>query len=233
MAGMRRLAHTLLVAGACLSGCSWGAPSSFRYKITVEVETPSGIRTGEAVREVRFYSRADRGGYGTAERGEAVAVDVAPGQTLFALISGDGEDFYAAFPKAREERNEGDQSGAVEIWPDWPDRGYFRIDEYGRKLPNKTGARFKPPVPRLVRFTDVLDPKSVEEVQPNDLAASFGSPMRLKRIAVEVCRWCAVTSSVGNRLTWLGKHPEPSLDPNHAASDTSLAARLHHGNFRQ
>jgi hypothetical protein len=202
-----------VAASAVLSACSSGAPSSFRYKITVEVETPSGIRTGEAVREVRFYSRADRGGYGTAERGEAVAVDVAPGQTLFALISGDGEDFYAAFPEARQRHGESRAAKAVEIWPDWPNRGHFRLDEHGRKLPTSQGAVFKPPVPLLVRFRDIKDPKSLQKVEPDNLSASFGSGVKLRRIIVEACRLCSVTAEIDKRLVWWGHLERYRRDP--------------------
>ena len=40
--------------------------------------------------------------------------------------------------------------------------------------------------PRLVRFCDNADPKTVEKVDPANLAASFGSGNRLKRITAQI-----------------------------------------------
>ncbi|MDP3550575.1 MAG: hypothetical protein Q8R81_09275, partial [Novosphingobium sp.] len=73
-----------------LAGC--GNKETMRYKMTVEVETPEGLKTGFAVRELEFR---DRSGFPLGEsrpqiklRGEAVAVDLGGGRTLFALLTG-------------------------------------------------------------------------------------------------------------------------------------------------
>ena len=47
----------LLVVGAGLlvSGCGlFGAKSTYRFKMTVEVQTSQGLRTGYAVREISY-----------------------------------------------------------------------------------------------------------------------------------------------------------------------------------
>ena len=56
--------------------------------------------------------------------------------------------------------------------------------------------------PMLVTFTDIDDPKSVQRVDPANLAASFGPGIRLKRITVEVTD-DDVTTGIEKRLRWL------------------------------
>ncbi len=76
---------------------------TWRYKITVEIETPDGIKSGSAVREVR----ARRNLVGALPQanevlydviGEAVVVDLKDDGTVFGLIDWDSyQDFYGAF----------------------------------------------------------------------------------------------------------------------------------------
>lgn len=57
--------------------------------------------------------------------------------------------------------------------------------------------------PMLVTFTDLSDPTSVAEVDPDDLAATFGKGVRLKRITVQITD-DPVTTGIEERLGWLG-----------------------------
>ena len=94
----------LLAAGSSLlAGCDW-IPSSdtIRYRVTVEVETPQGLRNGSSVIESTITtgkSWGDASGISYALHGEAVAVDIAPGQTVFALLrnvkNSDGAAYHA------------------------------------------------------------------------------------------------------------------------------------------
>ena len=85
-----------MLAALLLSACDLFAPltdESYRFRMTVEVETPEGLRTGSSVYEVTAGNRtailpemADRH---KGLRGEAVAVDLPGGHTLFALLKTD------------------------------------------------------------------------------------------------------------------------------------------------
>lgn len=84
----------------------------------------------------------------------------------------------------------------------------------------------------LVRFRDILDPMTVEEVDPSDLAASFGPGNALRRITVEIIK-DPLTRTIGERLPWLGEHPEPRLPPYWVDVDKpTLPELLAHGDFR-
>ena len=57
-------------------------------------------------------------------------------------------------------------------------------------------------LPFLVRFRDINDPTSVEEVAPDDLAANFGPGVQLKSATIEITN-DAVTTGITDKLPWL------------------------------
>ena len=57
----------------------------------------------------------------------------------------------------------------------------------------------------LVTFADRDDPTSVARVDPDDLAASFGEGVKLRRITVQLTD-DPVTSGIEERLGWLTEH---------------------------
>jgi hypothetical protein len=89
-------------------------------------------------------------------------------------------------------------------------------------------------LPMLVRFRDISDPKSVERVGPNDLATSFGPGVKHVRAMIEITD-APVTTGIEARLGWLGKYPEPSLQPMPGAGPFNLpfATIIHHGDFHR
>ncbi len=164
-------------------------PARYRYRMTVEVDTPQGLRSGSSVREISsgLQTVPGRGSMPmTKFKGEAVAIDLPNGRTLFALLDESinmtsifepddrtAELFVANVAKLARR----DQRGRTVVLPP---------DQY----------------PRLVTFGDINDPISVQAVDPANLAASFGAGMRLKRFTVEITD-DPVTDGVEKRLRWL------------------------------
>ena len=198
----RRGVFGFVLAGVLsLGGCD-AEPETMRYKMTVEVETPQGLKTGFAVRELTYHAN-DSGWFPLGEsrpslsmQGEAVVIDLALGQTLFALLSGgSGEVDYTKMvpnralgtPLATERERPKNGRQSAELWPN-------HINTIGLMNSNQ--------LPMLVRFGDIGDPKSVEEVKPDALDKAFGPGVRLKRISIAVT-YEAVTSRIGKRLSWL------------------------------
>lgn len=78
------------VALATLSGCGlFNTKASYRFRMTVEVATPQGLRTGSSVYEVVAEQNntrrlADERAGGTVTRGEAVVVDLPVGTIVCA-----------------------------------------------------------------------------------------------------------------------------------------------------
>lgn len=210
----------LLVGGVVmfLAGC--GDRNSLRYKMTMEVETPQGLRSGSAVRQVRLSGGGFMFGEGRKlwrlQQGEAVAVDLPDNQTLFALLSGgDGDVDYAGQVPLRAGVNDSD--GVIELWPN---------------APATRGLKHTNPAPMLVKFDDIHDPKSVKWVDPADLAASFGVGVNLKRITIEKTNE-PVTTGIEERLEWFADYRNLQLNGHRYNDSTEFSSSLNRLNFSQ
>ena len=148
-----RVLGLLVMALLVLAGCDerW----SWRQKMTVAVETPTGERSGESV--LRGSLRHSTGGPYEArgaffyQRGEAVVVEVAPGKYLFALLNGMPTPFSVFFPGEAPEK-------MADLLEDLRETREVPPDLY----------------PLMVTFDDVADPRTVRRVDPDDLDATLG-----------------------------------------------------------
>lgn len=226
---------SLLLVPLALSAC-FGADTTpdYRYRLTVEVETPDGIVSGSSVIEVEQSLGRARGSPANSAiyrqvRGEAVAVDLPDGQTFYVLLTSQdsvdwaGSVMQSVAPVIAGEPFEERFDNVLLI------EGEQELPRYWPRLPN--GDQYAA-YPMMVTFADPADPTSVARVDPDDLAASFGEGVSLRRITVQLTD-DPVTSGIEERLGWLGVYPEPSLKPEHGPRDFSLPATLHHGDFRQ
>jgi hypothetical protein len=229
------LAALACLSAAALTGCDLvsGGPE-VRYRITVEVNTPQGLRSGSSVWSFKLRPGDMDRGYDSKFRGEAVAVDLPNGQTLFAAtvgISQSGrpvdemgtlpETVYWRFGVTTEIEREtlGDRRKILEF--------------IARLSPEPIALDCQPPsreCPLLVRFGDTGDSRTVEAVDPGDLAAAFGPGVSLRRILFELTS-DRPEFKLGKRLPWLSEYPEPSLNPGHSPIDHSIGSTLTHGGF--
>ena len=82
----------MLCLALAVAGCSLTDQTpAYRYRLTVEVDTPDGVKTGSSVIEVDTevaggYSIPTPGRVTNRVRGEAVTVDLGEGRVLFALL---------------------------------------------------------------------------------------------------------------------------------------------------
>jgi hypothetical protein len=187
-----------------------------KYRLTLEVETPAGIKSASGVISVhpdRGYSRHGH----TSSNGDAVFVDLGEGKNLVALLAHidktidlDGVNFVAlrAYNAAGRNVSFNEMSrmtGAVSV----------------------TGAL----IPVLVTFASLDDPASAHTVEPDDLIAAFGKGFRLKSVWAEAVPngfWPLdfggalgepVTRGIGEKLKWLNAAP--------SSAETAIrAARL-------
>jgi hypothetical protein len=205
-------ALVVMVAGTAFGMSDYIVPSTWNYKITVEVETPEGIKTGSAVRQVAAmmqprFPNPDMPPVVYAMRGEAVVVDLGERGRLFALIGSDSyEEVDNAFPFPGS-----DVHSAEGI-------KYYRSLNPGTKAlldPTKY-----PGYPKLVTFTDINDPKTVKLVIKKEwidekhpiryrmvedrFEEYFGKGVRLKDITIEIADE-PVTWEIGKTLSWIEK----------------------------
>lgn len=184
----------------------------FRYKMVVEVETPHGVKRGAAVREVTITSPPkipmlgeDRGG--VSVRGEAVSVDIAPGKTLFALVSGEGRQYDFG--------GRGVSFLFRELAPNTPDI----VVELWPVKPVIRRPILENPMPALVMFKDLRDPMSLMRIDANDLAATFGAGVALKKITIQRTD-APVTEEIEKRIHWLDNLKSYRTDPDNPFTST-------------
>ena len=207
------------IGAVALSGCGRRYPA-YRYRMTVEVDTPQGLRTGSSVIEVSTSGGSNPLGMlpwtevHSQVRGEAVAVDVAPRKTLFALLqsSSGNVDAAAAYAPAGlppSIKRDGDNASVEDMVELVKRTDVGVIDP--KRIPNY--------YPLLVTFTDIADPKTVARVDPADLAASFGPGVKLKRITVQITD-DPVTMGIEKRLGWLNTLDSYRTDPSNPFTNT-------------
>jgi hypothetical protein len=217
-----------------LAGCGDDRFPDYRYKMTIYVSTSEGEKAFSSVREVvneeisSIQSSSGRS-VKTSLKGEAVVLDI-PGRTtpVFALLSRPYDPDYAKkiAGAALKPTRDADDDGGMDSHAAWMQR--MVAVKGPRELP-----RTRPPMPpekgpqqqwpMFVTFDDANDPKTIREVNPDDLGVN--------RITIEITDDGA-SDLIGEWLQWLGQYPEPSLDPAHGPFDRSLPATIHHGDFR-
>jgi hypothetical protein len=231
---MRSLSLMRLVAvaamGLCLAGC--GRTESYRYKLTLAVDTPEGVRRGSSVVEVIFYevSFPERGTMHKL-RGEALYLDLGPGaRPLIALLTS------RLHPKYDEEQHWTPETGpgvtqTSRLYGIAPSPDY--MDDVPRISRMRGPRRITPAnLPDLVTFADINDPKSVIEVDPNDLQATLGPGTTWNEITLESTDEL-VTTGIKTKLPWLPAYYYGMLDGARYRDKNTLANTLGTADFHQ
>jgi hypothetical protein len=143
-----------------------------KYRLTVAVETPDGVRSASNVMSVhpdRGYSRHGS----TVTKGDAVFVDLGAGKNLVALLAHIGDRGL-----------------------DLDDISYVALRAYnaaGHKTTFNAMSRMTGAVqvdgalmPVLAAFADVGDPATMRVVKPGDVEAMYGKGFRLRGVTAEV-----------------------------------------------
>ena len=205
------LLATVIVAA--LAACS-GPVYEHRYRLTVEIETPDGVKSGSSVIEVALWSERVVGHGLTGQHkvtGDAVFVDLGHGRNVIAT--------FGFGPDAKQDRFHElafKVLGLKGVPTDWP-------------KPQQMRGKFDVPaveLPTLVTFSDINDPLSAKVVFASDfaarrdgprvvavdaLAATFGPGHRLHRAWIEPTR-DPVTRGIQTKLPWWDQ-PLPWLRP--------------------
>lgn len=220
-----RAAGAALACGGALmlSACGDDRFPDYRYRMTVEVQTPDGIKTGSSVIEVKtkeISTILDASGktYKDEVHGEAVAVDVAPGKTLFALLSQPTNADYAkkvAFVALKPVRT---TSGDIE--------GYR---EYLSQMVEVDGAHELPRDhwPIFVTFMDINDPQTVDEVNSASLQNVFGSEYEIKRVVIEIT-YDPVNTGIEKRFPWWKEYRNK-----HFVGSTTIIERIEYDDISE
>jgi hypothetical protein len=143
-----------------------------KYRLTIEVETPAGIRSASGVLAVHPDRSYSRGGH-TTTKGDAICVDLGGGTNLVVLLVHVDHD-----------RLDLDGINYVALRAYSAARGRVSFNEMSRMsgaVPVQ-GAL----IPVLLTFADLAAAVTARNVAPDDLEAVFGRGYRLRAISAEV-----------------------------------------------
>jgi hypothetical protein len=178
-----------------------------KYRLTVAVETPAGVKSASGVMAVHPDRGYSRGGH-TSTKGDAVLVDLGGGKNLVALMAHpdtsldfDGMNYLAlrAYSAANGRVSFNEMSRMTGVVP-------------------VLGAL----IPVLVTFADLNDPATARTVLPDDLEAALGKGFHLQGVFVEVVPnglWPLdfggrlgepVTRGIEGKLPWLKDADNPA-----------------------
>jgi hypothetical protein len=181
------------VFASAVSGCQTKTVGQFRYRLTVEVETPEGLKSGYSVIQVKAIDsdnmiKMPHDAASTVQfKGEAVVLELPGGQVLFALLKDRrGESRASRFPR----------QAFIDRVPATGNRGFdyqrlAMLKGQTSKLGRPTQAIGDNPddystYPLFVAFKDLDNPLTVQRVDPADFAATLGPGFALKQVTVTI-----------------------------------------------
>ena len=164
--------------------------------MTIEVEADGQVYSGSNVASIKWRKNDPLGAVNgptwlSGTRGEAAFVEIPGRGVLFALLSFSGNTAYTADLPTRI------MMGRKKGWARGEDE--FSAVEAAE---GKTLTVPKRHYPLLVTFTDINDPKTVQKVDPDDLAATFGPGVSLKRITLEITDEPVTEGKIEQLLGW-------------------------------
>ena len=240
----KALVIAAIVAAAFLAfrGCFGGLTTSWNQRLTLVIETPQGEVRGSAVTRVTKTDSSgslvlpEARGVRTDVIGEAIVVEVAPDQFLFALLSG-SDDWQ--------------RDASHWVYPAYHLGAAVGVDSrpsYAAAMMKLRAQPYDTPVPlppegwpMLVTFDDITQPETVRRVDPNDFAAVFGEGVRLKAVTLEITEEAVTAGRVEGVLgtpffrDWATKRKDAFASANGLNDPyfSSLHATLARNNFVQ
>lgn len=194
-----------------------------RYRMTIRVDTPGGVKEGYGVLETGFNPGSSLEYSASSWTfGEAPMVDLGNGKVLFALLT--------------EPHGVNPMREVLFRWLEFsklapPVSGEGGIDRLENAIALKPAGLLLPKYyPMLVTFENIDDPKSVRQVYPNRIENTFGSGFSLQDIAIQALdAEVPLTGGIEKKLKWLSLDRESGLDNDYVsgtASTLSLAQQL-------
>jgi hypothetical protein len=173
-----------VAVGCGLAGCGLLFATKYRFRMTVEVQTPQGIKTGSSVYEVwaaanaaRMFPEERARDWGV--KGEALVIDLSTGPVFVLLKTDDAMRPDLAL------------MSMTALDPDFDNDVVESAARIAGHWSTRRGAVPRAVWPMMVRFGDINDPKTMERVDPTAIG--------VKRIALETTG-DAVTTGIEKRL---------------------------------
>lgn len=212
--------------------------TSYRFRITINVDTPQGLKSGSSVMQVRdwrfprWMTLGESSG-SSSLMGDAVFVDLGPDRdgkprNVVALLAlgkrGENLDFYLLPGMLFQS-----------LWKQRLNLPNFRGQDWElSRLPPGTRAELRGgQIPTLVTFSNPADPSSARALLPEGFEQVFGPGYRLANVVIEIVEpgvWPlsilgltgeTVTSGIEKSLPWWGGPDRPAAIALRAAGLTT------------
>jgi len=199
----RALVGGLAATSLAISSC---APSGlYRYRLTAKARTPDGVVEASGVRSFQVKDQVVKiiDTIDDIARGEAIIVDLGQAGVLFVSLYGwhanespqmsdwiPGEDWGPSLALARANPAV-DQSNPFLDVP--------RVV----KAEDPPVELLRPEIPILLRFRDLNDPATIEFVNPENLAETFGPNVELVSVVAQVTDDVITSGQTERRLPWI------------------------------
>jgi hypothetical protein len=221
---------TLLVC--TLGGC--GRSETYRYKLTLSVDTPDGVKTAFNVVEVRHAAvTLPARGVNTRVKGEALYLDLGPGRRpLVALLTKRLPDNIGPREAMRWRHWIGDAPTTLLALLNGQKFPMDGLLDVVARFHNWRGPNTLPiaDLPELVTFADIRDPTSVMAVDPDNLSATLGDGVKWKSATLEVTDDAKTTGITQRLQPWLTR-TSSYLSGKTISTSNDLPSRLHNGDF--
>ena len=195
------------VLSLCLTGC--GRSESSRYKLTLAVNTRDGVKRSASVGEVAHWEVSiPARGVAHKLRGEALYLDLGPGnRPLIALLTRKIRPHSDPAPWTQS--GGPDSRFWLRLYGEAPSSDF--LGDVAR-IARLRGPRPITPddLPDLVTFADINDPKTVIEVDPNNLQATLGQSVTWSEITLESTNE-PITSGIRIKLPWMEAYFQNNL----------------------
>ena len=168
---------------------------TYRYRLTISIETDGQIHSGSSVFEVTWVGQPDLpdvGAFHPRLRGQATFIDLGSRGAVVATLN-NGESYGPA------------ADGAINaIWLAGNAFGNRSTNDELPKLPHLIGRRelASDNMPRLIWFRDLADPRSAEKLHVSEIPARLGSNARLVAAYVEIT-YDPIIIDIDQKVRWL------------------------------
>ena len=218
-----RKAFAFFLVAFAVAGCDAKASDGYRWKLTLAMNTPDGVKRASSVSQISFFD-VSIPARGVMHRviGEALYLDLGPnGRPLVVLMT---NTLHGPYDKElmrldSEGLRWSDETGPslqllLRIYGMTSSPGRdtdFRVDV--RRLAPMRGAHAiaASDLPDLVTFADIGDPATVMKVDPNDPEATLGKGVSWNEITLEMTDE-PMTTDIVSSLPWLLKYRDKNLN---------------------
>lgn len=196
------IALCAVVAGL-LAYISYYSPTyTFRYQLTVDVDTPDGVKSGSSVVEANYERSLITDwffgpGFGSWIIGEGVLVELGNGLNVVLTLT----SFQSTSPRSTTPDALPVRIYQLPWWghPDAYDEMNVAIARAKEGAPKIVPSDM---LPLMVTFRDLQDPKTLERVDPQNLEVTFGPGYALKMVTMRATD-APVTNKLEGVMVWL------------------------------